>query len=573
MNKIVSIFKLLLLAGVMFTVASCEDMMSTQSNRYMLAEDNQLLSPNDTVFSVLGILNKVQKLGDKYVLMGEARADLLDITATTNNDLRNLSNHTISPDNPYADTSDFYAVINNCNYFLAHADTNITVRGQKSFLREYHAVKTIRAWTYLQLGLNYGKVRYTEKPILTVDDLKGDGRELNTTQLVDVLIEEIESLNPLNSVGLPGYGTIGMANSRFLFIDPLFLLGDLYLWRAAETHSQQDYEKAATYYGHLIKKGTYSVNHYEVAWYTDINLNRVDGWSLNIFENAESNSEFISIMKLAESSYQGTTSKLSFLSREEEVVVSDNYIELAEEQIYCFREGTESKYGSGDLRMEVLKPNPLISGDFSYDDFESKELRSRYSIMKYRFDNIILYRSALLYLRFAEALNRSGKPSLAFAVLKYGLTDAVLKNASYVNQNELKDAPEYITMFNDELFSGNYGIHSRGSGNSMANIYYVMPTYMVNDTLQNIEGNDSIVPRVDPVLKEASMKFVEDAIVDELALETGLEGNRFHDLMRFSMHKQDDSFLATKVAKKHPSNQAYIQSFLSDRKNWYIPTK
>jgi len=129
--------------------------------------------------------------------MGELRADLLDITDKTAYDLRNLNNHNIEvATSEFSDTRDFYAIINNCNYFISRADTNITVRVDKPFVREMLAVRTIRAWTYLQLGLNYGKVRYFDKPILSVDDLKSDYSELDTDQLIDTLIAEVLSLNP-----------------------------------------------------------------------------------------------------------------------------------------------------------------------------------------------------------------------------------------------------------------------------------------------------------------------------------------------------------------------------------------
>lgn len=165
MNKIIIISKILILSGIMFSVASCDDFMSIDTNRYMSADDNLINSPNDTVYSVLGILNKVQQLADRYVLVGELRGDLLDVTENTDNELRDLNNFSVDKTtSEFSDTRDFYAVINNCNYFINRADTNISVRGTKSFVREVNAVKTIRAWTYLQLGLNYGKATYFHNP-------------------------------------------------------------------------------------------------------------------------------------------------------------------------------------------------------------------------------------------------------------------------------------------------------------------------------------------------------------------------------------------------------------------------
>ena len=74
---------IMLLALVGFT--SCEKMMYVESDRYLYVDNNTLDSPNDSVYSLAGILSKMQLLGDQYVLLGELRAELMDVThnATT----------------------------------------------------------------------------------------------------------------------------------------------------------------------------------------------------------------------------------------------------------------------------------------------------------------------------------------------------------------------------------------------------------------------------------------------------------------------------------------------------------
>ena len=125
------------------------------------------------------------------------------------------------------------------------------------------AVRTIRAWTYLQLGLNYGKVRYFNKPILSVDDLKNNNTELDTEQFIDTLIADVLSLNPLTNNTLPKYaGTV-------VFVNPLFLLGDLYLWKASRSQLQSNFENAAFYYSKLIEKGYLITDDYSVNWMND----------------------------------------------------------------------------------------------------------------------------------------------------------------------------------------------------------------------------------------------------------------------------------------------------------------
>jgi hypothetical protein len=109
------------------------------------------------------------------------------------------------------------------------------------------------------------------------------------------------------------------------------------------------------------------------------------------------------------------------------------------------------------------------------------------------------------------------------------------------------------------------------------NVAFVIPEYTRFTTLKDINGNDSIVTSTDPAdlaaAKSDSILFVENSISDELALETALEGNRFHDLMRISRHRNDPTYLAKKVAAKHPNNYNHYLNLLSDPQKWYLPTR
>ena len=49
-----------------------------------------------------------------------------------------------------------------------------------------------------------------------------------------------------------------------------------------------------------------------------------------------------------------------------------------------------------------------------------------------------LYRVSHVYLRLAEALNRLGKPTMAFTVLIYGLNATTIENHNRVKQSERK---------------------------------------------------------------------------------------------------------------------------------------
>lgn len=564
MKQIFSKFRILLFATVLLLGTSCEDFIATDTNRLMLADDNLINSANDSVYSVIGILQKVQQLSDKYVLTGELRADLMDVTPKSESDLRELNNHNISETNPYVDPRDFYAVINNCNYFIQWADTSIEVRGNKPFVKEMNVVRTIRAWTYLQLVLNYGKAYYYEKPILSVVDARKQYPEFEIEQMVDTLIADLLKLNPFTNYEVPYYGVINNVQTRFLFINTRMLLGDLYLWKASFSKDPIHYEMAAEAYAHLIRTDKIFLPGQKVYWTSETFTGKFNQWS-DYFTSTTASYELISMIKMSSSTFEGTTGKLSKLCADYQLKPSPALETLSADQIYCFRNASNViKYNTGDLRLEAsLSGNSL----FDVEDEDEKKIN------KFDENNIMIYRAALLYLRYAEAVNRAGKPGLAFAVLKYGISSLNMQvSANKIPQHELADNKPYVAIFAEQTFDVNEGIHDRGSGHSSYNINYAIPDYTRYSPEPDSLGN--IVVTSDPTellaARMDSIKYVETAIVDELALETAFEGNRFGDLMRFSMHRSDPAFLAHRVALKH-SNYNYYYNLLLDRNKWFLP--
>ena len=137
--------------------SSCEDMLNVESDRVEYEFDNWTL--NDSVYSVLGILKGVQEVGDRQVLLNELRADLLSISEKKAVvDIQELSKSIFNVEtNKYLDVKDYYSIINNCNIYLARVDTTLEKNNVKLMLPEYVAVKSVRAWTYLQLVINYNR--------------------------------------------------------------------------------------------------------------------------------------------------------------------------------------------------------------------------------------------------------------------------------------------------------------------------------------------------------------------------------------------------------------------------------
>ena len=124
LNKILII---LLIASPVYFVG-CDDLLDVDSTR-MVTDEEYGSSTKDTLYSTFGILSQMQKLADSYVLLGELRADLLDVTDTSDLSLKEINNFNVSKNNPYANVYDYYAVINSCNYLLHNIDSAVINTG------------------------------------------------------------------------------------------------------------------------------------------------------------------------------------------------------------------------------------------------------------------------------------------------------------------------------------------------------------------------------------------------------------------------------------------------------------
>ena len=143
-KKLIYIFAFILCGT--FVLSSCNDMLNVESNRVEYEFDDWELS--DSVYSALGILKAVQEIGDRQVLINELRADLLTVNETKAViDVQQLARSEFSLDNEYLDVKDYYAIINNCNIYLARVDTTLEKNNIKLMIPEYVAVKTpITSW-------------------------------------------------------------------------------------------------------------------------------------------------------------------------------------------------------------------------------------------------------------------------------------------------------------------------------------------------------------------------------------------------------------------------------------------
>lgn len=541
------------------TTTSCS---KQESNLVEFADDNHLSSPNDTVYSLVGIIAKMQKIADRTILLGELRGDLTSLTADANLNLQALANFTADASNPYNVVSDYYAVIQNCNYFLATADMNLTKRGVRVFEKEYAAIKAYRAWTYMQLALIYGSVPFYTQPLLTEQEASIDlFPKYDIREIAEYFITD---LAPYVDTEKPAYGAMGTFSSSYFYIPVRVLLGDLCLWAGR-------YKEAARYYhDYFTKTGDI---HPTLLNSTTWNDYKFEGGNNNysIIFSGFTNGELLTIIPMEEEKFDGTVSYLSdiFESTSEnnfffQAEASMGYKELSRSQRYTLVYTDPVTL----LRDTISPPDDMVFPDEKYRGdlrmmsvYQQRALFSNSSNVSSVYQEFVkcnplfitLYRLQPIYLRYAEALNRAGYPEAAFFVLKYGLCNDNMDK--YMSPAERAAAGDLISFSGYTFTPDNtQGVHSRGSGMANADTTYVIP---------------ALPTKADSIL------YVENAICDEMALETAGEGLRFYDLMRIAQRRGDPTFLARKVAGRNGSAHfdQDLYNLLKEQSKWYLPLK
>jgi hypothetical protein len=531
-------------------------MLEVNSERELNSSDYQVNTTN-SFYAMSGIFSQLEKISERYVILGELRGELMDVTSKASSDLQQINNFEVSADNPYVAIKDYYAVINNCNYVINNIDTSIYSKGEKILYRDLAAVKAIRAWTYMQIALNYGKAAYFEQPVLNIDDALKKYPGYSITELAGFLIADLQ---PWKDIENPEYGTIGELSSTKFYFPIRFLLGELYLWTG-------QYELAATEYHDLIYKKSIRSFYYHFEWevtggefisplwttYSDevlsvIGTTKEYGAGSHLvaltFPYSSSNSSSANLSSLANVMLKPSATSLSYWDNQ--VYYNDSLVQ----NMGDLRGRGWSYYSTASLNGTTTTSNASLGRSVDgYDNYIGKFYSNSYG---YKNSEIInTCRGGLLYLRYAEAVNRLGKPNLAFAVLKNGLSLLTLSNPKLVPASETGSIKPAYMNFDDKIFDDNIGIHARGCGKMSVVSSYKIPS----------------------LAKDDSITYVEDLIVQELALETAFEGNRFQDLMRIALRRGTPSYLADKVAQKYTANKESIHAKLLSTDNWYLPKK
>jgi hypothetical protein len=583
------------LAGLM-ALSSCKKMFDVKPEN-VLDREQTYRNVFDADAAVLGVYGTFMQLAKPYVLMNELRADLMSPTANADRYLQQLNSHTVSADNPYIDPTPFYNVILNCNDVMKNFDVMLADKKLKvdEYNQRYSDVASIRTFVYLQLGIHFGTVPYVTDPLAQVADLKNETLfpKLGFKELLAELIKTMEALptRELYTSTTTLVTTVDQYRTEKFFINKNVLLGDLHLWNAA--YDATSYRKSATAYravvGYYDARGNENTqkNYYKMVGTIDV----ASGNQLSVqyvrFRDSDINA-------LYESNTEGWRSMFSRGKLNYDQQFDWEWIwHLPFNSNFAPRNPFIDLF-SNRGGSYLVKPsqqaienwnNQVQTNSFPFDArgrFTYKTIDGQPVIMKYLYyyldgSSLIpsvnanlrtgewwLYRAASVWQHFGEAANRDG-----FAKLGYAVANRGIRTTYDVSPRQAPS--DYGVIQNTNNLPAPYNFDARSLESSEG---YPQTRAIWRD-MAGLRGRANL--RAKNVSNPSdSTREVEDMLIDEGALELAYEGQRWADLLRVAIRRNDPSYIANRVfaklSKDGNGNAGAVRAKLLNR-DWYLPFK
>ena len=193
---------------------------------------------------------------ERAIMWGAYRSDeLVKLEDYNDNTLDNIDAVNLLPTNRYNSWSAFYKVINNCNIVLNHVDEVMAedpefTAGNSQVVRAQ--MLALRSLCYFYLVRAFRDVPYTTHSY--EDDSQVELLEQSTPEeVLQNCLNDLEEASQI--IMLSGaYGRYDWRNWGYFTKDAVnALMADIYLWRAAMTHSKSDYQQVITFSDYVIK--------------------------------------------------------------------------------------------------------------------------------------------------------------------------------------------------------------------------------------------------------------------------------------------------------------------------------
>ncbi|MDR1273431.1 MAG: RagB/SusD family nutrient uptake outer membrane protein [Odoribacteraceae bacterium] len=220
----------------------CDKFFNTNPKDIYNAED--YIGTQSEIYSgFLGVITKMQAVGDHAIFLTDTRADYLEPTDNAPQELREVYSYEHRQGNAYADPRGFYDVIISCNDYMqkarAYRDANPEVVDADHYRGLVSSALRVKAWAYFMLAKIYGQAIYFDEPLTEYKSMNDypildlDQLIAKCKQLLEVGVDGIDGSYVINWAAIinpSDPNNASLIHWGFMTPDYAGLLGEICLW-------------------------------------------------------------------------------------------------------------------------------------------------------------------------------------------------------------------------------------------------------------------------------------------------------------------------------------------------------
>lgn len=559
------------------SLSSCSDFFSPETDDQISADD--YIAENTEMYTgFIGILTKMQAVGDKEILLTDTRAEFIEPTANASTDLVNIYNYADNlQGNEYASPAAYYELILACNDYLVKAAEYIQQPQADKDVCKNLISSTIRikVWAYKTVGEIYGEAAWLEGTVGSVEEYLANGKAsvVPMKTIVDNCLNLLEggylgvdaNLEVDWIAWLDPDNVTNIANSSFrkwnyMVPDYEGLYAELCLWKGAYIDAEQGVGSttAKAYYKKAADTLLAAIN-------TEVNSSRNAGNNPYWVPNAGTAGRYTNLWQAQDPYAPENVSVIlyDYFNNQTNSLVkhfnsdspAEYLLQPSEAGKNNFLDKTSNPGGStSEKRYSALVGN---TGSGNYiSKFRTNGGRNGIRANAYQDDvHIYLYRATQYHLMLCEALNQLERYTALGCVLNTGINGdnqtVVVNLTTRENPIDPNDSIEWEGFTRNWTSDGEFGT--------------------VKYPPIGIRGAYSLTARTILTEKTTEAKRANDIqLIKECEMEFSCEGKTYPWMNRVAVRYSDLSIVADEVCPKYESSgkSAQVRAAIMSGGNW-----